>query len=292
MHTIDLPRHLEGGTFRLVSAQVPKLERIPAQATIDFSNLQFISPVGVTYLSNLINWLEHHGCEVTISYDDENRPALRYLDDSLFFYMHARQKLKPASTPRSTTQPLQKITHEKSHAWLDQHLIPWISLRIGYTRASLLVFQTCMAEIFNNIKDHSALDIGCIFVQHFPNLEKVSISIADFGNGIPNTVRNINPDLDDFAAIMQAVQLGFTSGSLPTNRGIGLDYLLQSVVLHNRGEITIFSLNGAVRFVNSGGSIRGINLPSIGFCPGTTIDICLRTDTIVQIDDEEEELEW
>jgi anti-sigma regulatory factor (Ser/Thr protein kinase) len=291
---IILPRSLEGSTFRMVTAQAPRLaSAVPDKIEIDFSKLQFITPIGVTYLNNLINWLSHHGCEVVLSYDFEDiGPALKFLDDSLFFQTHVGKKLRPMSSPRPTTRPLQEIAHQDSRAWLDLRLMPWLSSTIDYTRASLHVFQTCIAEIFNNIRDHSEMDIGCIFVQHFPNKQRVNISIADFGVGIPNTVRKVQPGLTDVRAIIQAVQQGFTASSSPGNRGIGLDYLLNAVVRQNEGGVTIFSLDGAVGFFNSRGQICVTKVSSSGFCPGTTFDIWLRTDKIIRLEDEEEDLEW
>ena len=86
-------------------------------------------------------------------------------------------------------------------------------------------FQNC--SIISKII--RSLDIGSIFVQHFPRLDRVSISVADFGRGIPNAVRRVAPHLDDLAAIRKAVESGFTSKSTPGNQGAGLDYLLTTV---------------------------------------------------------------
>ena len=74
--------------------------------------------------------------------------------------------------------------------------------------------------------------------------------------------------------------------------GAGLDFLLQTVVMNNGGGVTIFSLEGGVRFIKERNGIRSIALPNNGFCPGTTIDLTFRTDTIECLDEEPEELEW
>ncbi len=39
-------------------------------------------------------------------------------------------------------------------------------------------------------------------------------------------------------------------------------------------------------------SIGSYVFADVGFCPGTTIDIDLRTDTIEALPDEREDLEW
>jgi signal transduction histidine kinase len=121
-------------------------------------------------------------------------------------------------------------------------LIPWLATRINITQASLYPIKACLSEIFNNIKDHTRYDIGSIFVQHFPNENRVLIAVSDFGIGIPETVRKVVQSLSDSDAIIQAVQDGFTSNSTAGNKGIGLDYLLKTVVLHHGGKATIYSL--------------------------------------------------
>ena len=71
-----------------------------------------------------------------------------------------------------------------------------------------------------------------------------------------------------------------------------MDYFLATVILANGGTVTIYSLNGHVLFYRSSGVIASRVLSTKGYCPGTVIDISLRTDTIEHLDDEPEDLEW
>lgn len=121
----------------------------------------------------------------------------------------------------------------------------------------------------------------------------MDVSIADFGLGIPAKVRETVKDLSDPQAVIQAVQEGFTSKSTPGNAGLGLDSLLKTVVGSGIGEVTIYSLHAIVRFRSgTNGQISPFPVENVGFCPGTTIEIKLRTDLIEQLPDEREELEW
>jgi hypothetical protein len=129
-------------------------------------------------------------------------------------------------------------------------------------------------------------------VQHFPSEKSVTISLSDFGLGIPDKVRQKIAGISDSDAIIQAVQDGFTTKSKPTNKGVGLDYLLKVVVLANGGEVTIYSCGAIVAFSRNGNQIRQNIFPDVGFCPGTTIDIAIRTDTIEVVPDEREDLKW
>jgi anti-sigma regulatory factor (Ser/Thr protein kinase) len=185
---------------------------------------------------------------------------------------------------------LVQIAQAESHDWLENNLVPWLAGRLMISQVSLASIKVCVSELFNNIQDHTRYDIGSIFVQHFPNRENVTIAVSDFGAGIPHNVRT-RENLQDAAAIIRAVQDGFTTGSTPRNRGAGLDILLQTVVRKNGGQVIIYSGDSMVRF----SKLRDLVVPQasiVGFCPGTTIEIVLRTNTIEVLPEESEDLQW
>jgi anti-sigma regulatory factor (Ser/Thr protein kinase) len=291
---ILLPSQFEGLSLSVVAADVVAQcpDGWPPKIIIDFSNLRFVRPVGVTFLSNLVHWLDSHGTKVEFANVRIDSDPVRFLDDSLFFEQHTGSKLRPSASPRGTTLPLIKIAHKDSHAWLDLKFVPWLADRLAITQASLYIVKACISELFNNIQDHTQLDIGSIFVQHFPKEMRVTISVSDFGLGIPEAVRKKIPNIKDPDAIIQAVQDGFTTKSKPTNKGVGLDYLLRTVVSGNDGQVTIYSQEGIVRFEKRETDIKSYVFHDVGFCPGTTIDISLRTDTIEILPDEREQLQW
>jgi anti-sigma regulatory factor (Ser/Thr protein kinase) len=291
---IAIPSQLNGQTLSILARKVltEAKDGWPTELSFDFSQLGFIRPAGVVFLSNLLHWLQEKGTKSTLCNCDINKDADRFLDDSLFFEQHCGSKLSATSTPRSTTRPLQRIAHADSHAWLGTNLIPWLSARISITQASLYPIKACLSEIFNNIKDHTRYDIGSIFVQHFPQESRVIVAVSDFGLGIPDSVRTVVENVSDSDAILRAVQDGFTTRSTPGNKGIGLDYLLKTVVLHHGGKVTIYSSGAIVRFDRDENSIQSQVLPNVGFCPGTTIDIEFRTDNIEVLPEESEELQW
>jgi hypothetical protein len=104
-------------------------------------------------------------------------------------------------------------------------------------------------------------------------------------------VRTKLPHLSDTDAIVQAVQDGFTTKSKPRNKGIGLHHLLKCVTLNHGGHVTFYSHQAIVRFEGQGTKISPTILKGKGYSPGTTIDICLRTDAIKPIQDKREDLE-
>ncbi|MBV9568807.1 MAG: sensor histidine kinase [Hyphomicrobiales bacterium] len=267
-------------------------ERVPEEIAFNFAELQFIKPSGIVFLSNFIHWLSKQGCKVRFEGLTADSSALRYLDDSLFFEQHSGKKLNQAAKPRSTTRPLVQIANRESYAWLDLNLVPWLSSQTGIPESSFLRLRTCLSEIFNNIQHHTKYDIGSVFAQHFPTEGEIVIAISDFGCGIPTSVRTKLPELSDSDAILQAVREGFTTRSIPTNKGAGLDYLLRCVVDAHGGSVTIYSHRAMVRFEGNGTNISFKVFQDVGFSPGTTIEISLKTDAIEAISDESEDLKY
>ncbi|HEX7882952.1 MAG TPA: hypothetical protein VF499_09455 [Afipia sp.] len=262
----------------------------PPEIQIDFGRLGFVRPAGMVFLSNMFTWLRAHGTTVTPINVTGAGDAVTFLDDALFFEQHFGRKLRPGAAPRSTTRPLMQIAHENCHDWLEHDLLPWLAGRLNVTRSSLYDIKNCIAELFNNIQDHTQLEIGTICAQHFPRENRVYISLADLGLGIPTRVRTRLTNLTDAEAIIKATELGFTTKSVPGNQGAGLDVLLGAVVRRNGGAVSFYSSTAIVRFGEGRQGPRVV--PNVGFCPGTTIDIVLRTDAIERLPDQREDLEW
>ncbi|MEP2183983.1 ATP-binding protein, partial [Roseibium sp.] len=247
---------------------------------------------GVVFLSNVARFLHRSGCKVTFCGMERDAECMRFLDDARFFEQHIGKKIFPGSHVRQTTQPLVEVRHERSHNWLRTTLIPWVSASSNVPEHDLYNLQTCISEIFNNINDHSTQDVGSIFAQWYPKEKRVMLSVADFGTGIPNAVRSVDPELSDPAAIMRAFEECFSSKSSPRNRGLGLFDLQQNIVGRFGGIVTVYSLEGAVTFSDFQGSVIRREYDVEGYCPGTLIDIELSTDRIEITSGERESFEW
>lgn len=291
---VALPRQFKASAlFTLVEQHFDQMNNLPDKVVFNFAGLGFALPSGVVFLSNLSRFLIRNSTQVEFRGMDVRNAATRFLDDALFFEQHIGAKLSPQSRPRPTTQPLQEIRHHNSHAWLRATFIPWLSNCSSIPEVALAEVTTCLAELFNNINDHTAFDVGCLFAQWFPQRNRLCISIADFGAGIPNAVRSVEPKLSDHQAIERAFEDGFSSQSTPRNRGVGLHLLLQNVVERFHGNITVRSQTGFVKHEMIGNSVRTVSYIDQGFCPGTMIDIEFRTD-LISLEDigEPVEFEW
>lgn len=265
---------------------------IDAEIILDLSKLNFIEPVGVTILANLIEWLNKIEAICKLGYVKYGNESIKYLDDSLFFQRYLGHKLDDKSCVRPTTIPLQNVTYQSSYQWVENNFIHWLSGRLYYTPKSLSIIKTCMGEIFNNIQDHSTENIGCVFAQHYPRSNEVKIAISDFGVGIPYNVKKLKPCLTDSEAIEEATQNGFTTRSSPGNSGAGLSVLIQNVVQNNHGAVYIHSNCGILNCININGQVVKFPQENSSFYPGTLLEIILDTNVMNNILDFEEEFEW
>lgn len=264
---------------------------------LDFSRLAFIEPTGVTVLSNLIELVKKLGGDITYSGYRINGQSARldpiaYLDDSLFFKRYVGATLQRQAQLRSTTAELTLVSHAKSFMWLENDLIPWISDKAGVGKSSLASIKVCFQEVFNNIKDHSTVDVGCIFGQFYPKKNEMQIAISDFGIGIPANVRKLHPELSDGECIKLATQEGFTTRTGKNNRGAGLDVLIKNVVNNNGGNLIIHSGTGMLSCIQDGRNVKKTPRTAGGYYPGTLLQVTFMTNRFSHFDDEEEVFEW
>jgi hypothetical protein len=121
---IALPAQFRGLTLARLASDVVAHARDgwPPELTFDFSHLNFIRPLGVVFLSNLVHWLYEQNTAVRFVNATLKSRAVVYLDDCLFFEQHCGAKLRECAAPRGTTFPLKKIAHQDSHAWLGSNL--------------------------------------------------------------------------------------------------------------------------------------------------------------------------
>lgn len=296
--TIQLPYNLTAETMYVLIDQVVdqnhdvRFKRIE----FDFNKLHWIDPVGVAVLSNLIEFLKRSN--VRIGYagyamNDVNKDSIKYLDDSGFFKQYLGKCLNSKASLRSTTIPLGLVSHQRSFAWIDSELMPWMADKVGLKQPSLASIKVCFQEIFNNINDHSTVDVGCICGQFFPRKDSINIVLSDFGIGIPANVRKLHPEMEDHECIKLATQEGFTTRTGRNNRGAGLDILIKNLVKHNKGVLVIHSRKGTLTCSrDAGGEVKKVARLGSQFYPGTLLLCNFRTDTFEELDLDDEVFEW
>ena len=291
---VYLPREFDRDNMYSFIDQVLDSDLSPRDLHLDFdfTRLKFIKPVGVTVLSNLIGRLHKNGVNVIFTYTNPNPKnkycPMAFLDDSMFFKHYLNESLSSTASLRPTTRPLENVTCEKSYNYLEDTMA-WLAGKLRISKESLGDIKTCLSEVFNNIKDHSYENTGSVFIQQYPSMDTVMVAISDFGVGIPKSIQQQRPSLNDADALKLAVQQGFTTKSTPRNRGAGLDILLHNVVENNKGNVYIHSNHGILSSTAHGDGMKITCSNTRGYYPGTLLEIEFRTDTIEII---EEEFEW
>lgn len=293
--TVYLPSRFTFASLPSFTSQIVGTDGHPKadQFTFDFSSLNFIDGSGMTVISNTMEWLDYR--KVKMFFSGHKRPhvdCISYLDDCGFFHRHLGESVRPHARVRSTTLPFTKVAHADAHNWLEASFTPFMCNALGVQSGALASIRSCVGEIFNNIQDHSTLNIGFAHVQRYPNMKRVVVTISDFGRGIPNSMRQRHPGLTDTEAVLRATEEGITSQTTPRNRGLGLDLLIRRVT-GNSGYVTIYSFNGAISCSSDDyGNIVKTPIMGNGAYPGTLVEISLRTDCFVGDDFEEEDMQW
>ena len=293
---VNIPQTFNASTMYGLVSEIfdENLDARCSSITLDFSRLQFIEPVGVVILSNIIESLKKSKVKYSFQHCNTRTDANKYLDDAGFFQTYSGATVFPDHHRRLTTIPLKLVANQDATHFLYAELMPWIGQEVGLSAESLAAVRTSIEEVFHNIRDHSGVGIGCVFAQHFPNKKLIQIAISDFGRGIPNSVRTLRTEATDQEALRLACQEGFTTKSNVRNRGAGLPNLMRYIPQRNSGTILVSSGSANVS------ATKGDKAPKItarstnGYYPGTLVRAVLRTDTFEKLseDAKREEFEW
>ena len=264
------------------------------EITFDFSKLEFIEPVAVVVLSNLIEYFSKLGVKTRFAGHQTLTKPVIYLDDSGFFKQYLGATLRAHAALRDTTLPLQLVANPQAIGYLYEQMIPWIAIQLRTTAIALATVRVCLQEVFHNISDHSGVNVGCVFAQHFPKTGELQVAVSDFGFGIPSNVRKLKPNATDSQALVLALQEGFTTKSNVQNRGAGLPLLMKYVTLKNRGAVLITSGKANISAVFEGQTTKITARDRPVSYPGTLVRVILKTDTLQALaqDIELEEFSW
>jgi anti-sigma regulatory factor (Ser/Thr protein kinase) len=263
------------------------------KAVLDFKSLERIQVGGITVLSNMIELYRKAGIK-TEFVNTSSCKAAPFLLGSGFSAIYLGTE-RP-TVGKNEFLALKLVEYDRSHSFVHQDLVPWLASRLGQDVRALASLRVCFEEIFNNIKDHSTVNVGCSCA-HFDEAEsKITICISDFGVGIPYNVRGTMQISSDQGAIGMACQEGFTTRSTPRNMGAGLHVLIRNVVTRNSGSVIIYSGKGIYSCTvgPNGVAAKGTGkaAPRGGHYPGTMIYVTLDTKRFVPSAIEEEKFVW
>lgn len=297
---VMVPSNLDRSSISTLLTEVIDEEMNPKADRIDFnlSGITFINPAGMTAFLNLCYWLSRtENVSASFLHISEkenkiprNKSVMAYMADSGFFKLFTNNdNLYKVPQLRTTTLPMKLLFVKESYGWKKGELKYWLQ-RTTQTESEFSNVQVAIDEIFNNISDHSMKDNGCVFAQFYPRNREIIISISDFGIGIPNSVRPMYPELEDYELLEKATEEGVSMRSSPGNRGAGLNNIIRSLTNCGIGTVYIHSNYGIIEYKDKQIVTRQ---ESEGYYPGTFFEIRIDIDNPeLYENDEEEEFEW
>lgn len=270
--------------YKYIDAKNPVINE---EFIINFENITFVKPSGISILYNILKWLGDHNNEISFSLPSRadhkvlKTEVIKYLDDSMFFKLFLGEKIFEDSIIRNTTLPLMNLSISSTENWIKSKFNPWISKHLNCSIERLANLQILLQELFNNTRDHSTKDYCCTYSQFYPNKNEIEIGISDLGVGIPYNVKAKVPHLQyDWQCISQALNRGFTTLTNPHNMGEGL-YILKRYITNDKiGYVSIISGNGHYKLFPSGNEYS--NVLNYTY-PGTYISIVININNISNI---------
>ena len=247
------------------------------EVLFDCTNVCFFRPFGLSLLTILLfDVIRRERC--TVSFNRPGNSAVeRYLEDQGFYseFLFSGKSVKGAG--RSTGVQLKRL--EMYDGSYFDNIARWLDANTSLSPDTVqTVVTVSLAEVVNNVIDHSDSAVGCyVCAQYYPAEERLFFSIVDLGVGILATLREKYPALKNSPeAISLAVQSGVSGKPIGRNAGVGL-WLLTAFLKQYGGQLQIVSFEGDWT-QNSEGKCVAANLP-FQF-PGTCINIIINNRTL------------
>ncbi len=251
---------------------------------IDISGLKFLEPKDVLMISEYFLIQNKNGIDGSIICSDDNS---RYIDAIWLVDFCNTNHSCPISQPQriKSAIPIKRI----DVSTLDHYILHAKQFFSGYCIGKdTSVLAICIAEIINNVYDHSRSEFGAyIFSQFYKQKNLIRFAISDLGVGIPMTVNDFHlrqglPKLRNIEALIWATTIGKTAKSTPKNRGFGLDNVI-SFLRSSCSNIEIFT-DGVYCKLSDKGSLFFKANP-ISYFIGTLITITLKIDKLLPVDE-------
>lgn len=214
--------------------------------TFDFSSCWFLRQNAVAFLGGLARLVEYRGGIARFDWDSL-RPAVgRNLAKNCFRDAFGNQ----TSVGTGHSIPYREDTAAGNASLMEYLKRMWLGR--GWVSVSPALRDAIVGrvwEIYVNAFEHSESPIGVFSCgQHFPRNQELTLTVVDFGVGIPSNVRRFvrNPTLSAGRTLTWAFQAGNTTKPNGMGRGMGLE-LLKEFVRVNKGVLEVFSHDGYAR---------------------------------------------
>jgi len=244
--------------------------------TVDFSNCHSIEQHSVAFLGGLVRFMESQKGRVHLDWATCKPRVLRQLVRNGFADVfdgpqdHAARLDEHVVRYREDRSEAPSILGYLRDKWLGRD---WI--RISDALRNSIIGTTY--EIYANAFEHSGSPIGVTTCGHHSERAKqLSLTVVDFGQGIPGNVRTYlqRDSISARNALWWAFQRGATTqprANYP--RGMGFE-LLKDFVKVNQGSIEVYSGDGYAKVSERGDKFVTLST----FFHGTVVHIVFKCD--------------
>jgi hypothetical protein len=241
--------------------------------SFNFTYCGFLSHNAVAFLGGLMRLVQHRGGIVRIDWDSMRNDVRLNLGKNNFRDAFGDKTLIGIGN----SIPYREDLIQDSDRLIDYLKTKWLGR--GWVHVSPLLRDAIVGrvwEIYANAFEHSQSSIGIFSCgQHYPRRRDLSLTVVDYGVGIPSNVRIFarNQNITADTALQWAFQRGTTTKPNGTSRGMGLDLLKEFVKL-NKGRLEIFSHEGYALIDETQETF--VNRQT--FFEGTVVNITFRCD--------------
>lgn len=251
--------------------------RVTHDVTFDFSTCRFLRPQAVAFLGGLARLIEHRGGKVVFRWETLLPAVAANLAQNGFMqaFQHTQSPWKGNSVPYlyHPTRSPEAFSDYVHQAWLGRG---WV----GMSGKLADHMTSSMSEAYLNAFEHADSPVGMHCCgQFFPGFKVLSLTMVDFGVGIPNRVRRFKKaelpgvHLAPAQCMEWAFQQGASTRLGEMSGGLGLD-ILRNFVTVNKGTLEFYSHEGRA-FVEDGAT-QFSNCDD--YFEGTMITLLLRCD--------------
>ncbi|MGN7611902.1 ATP-binding protein [Magnetococcales bacterium HHB-1] len=237
-----------------------------------FSHCDFLRPNAVAFLGGLARLIQYQQRKVVFDWDTlTDNKVLTNLRQNGF----AETFGYPTTHWSGNSIPYREDSDLDMNSIMDYLTDRWIGK--GWVNVSDALRDAIVGniwEIYNNAFEHSETPIGVFSCgQHFPNRKELALSVVDFGQSIPTTVKNYFlfrgvtkarvAKLSGADCMQWAFQRGHSTCKQGIPRGLGFE-LLQNFISRNHGKLEIYSGNGYAIIDQDGHQFRTLKVPFTG----------------------------
>lgn len=256
-HTLVIPVRTSenfGDPVRYLLQFLEEINEGNDRYVFDFSKVLFLSPITISGASIIRKHLLNSGKEVEIILPN-NKSIVDYLGvmgfpsgiefdneesiDEKFNHFTNKSYVPLVSFPTGTNKELNKI-REKTLTALDNLL----KQQLGLKGEMFMAINYMLAELTQNVVDHSGEQSGFVFAQYFPSKNFLEICIADAGQGIMQTyIKSDKFKPENHSEAMKFAIYGKSTKDQAVSRGYGLSTSRKMLVEGLKGKFFLMSGN-------------------------------------------------